>query len=227
LSTDGKDSVGSGDNIVHFRRILRNCTYLYVVGEKNAENGMHNFKVGIAKNLNSRKIFYQSHSPNKIQFYFFQSCFDFGFPRNAGSYEDSIHSLIKRYLGMIHQDWCRITLDNLISIIKNHLKNMNQPIYHTIKYRDNSEIYIPIKTINKNTSPKRFYFKSDHGDSDHIVINEYTFELSFLSGGRYGTDNERESRTKLIKKFKNINSLYEYFYKNFDKITSPKMTILK
>jgi len=92
----------------------------------------------------------------------------------------------------------------------------------TIKYRDNEDIYIPIKTINKFSPHKNYYASPDHGDSDHICIDEYSFELSFIPDGRYGTVKERDSKKQLIKKFKDLKSLYEYFYKNFDKITKPR-----
>jgi hypothetical protein len=58
--------------------------------------------------------------------------------------------------------------------------------------------------------------------AEQVCIDEYSFELSFIPDGRYGTVKERDSKKQLIKKFKDLKSLYEYFYKNFDKITKPR-----
>ena len=201
---EGRNSRGSAEHQIHYRRKLKECTYLYIVGPENAEEGIHNFKVGIAKDLNARIIFYQSHSPNKVKLYFYQSCFDgrFSINRNAEQYEMSIHSRIRKAIGMIHQDWCRISLENLLEIVKKKLKENNQPLYRVVKYGPSGDIYVPIR----------------YGAMGfHICIDDRNFILSKLTN-RTGYPDDREKRKIKIKKFKDIKSLYEYFYENFKKL---------
>ena len=200
-----KPSRGDGDSKYHLRRSIENCTYLYVVGEPDSYEGLHTLKVGIAKNLNHRLYDYQTHSPNKVNLYFSQSCYG----DNAEKIEKRVHRIIRTDHRMLHQDWCRMVLDDLENVIKRVMQEFHQPEYEVITYGDNdSEIFLTF-----GSSFLHIYRDFIHPNSKSDEGLSGNFYVLALLENRYGTYDERKKNGKKLKEFENLNSCYEYLYK--------------
>jgi|TARA_Y100000294_G_scaffold169093_1_gene179873 hypothetical protein len=194
----------SVESELNFGREIKGFCYIYIVGPENARKGIHNLKVGKAEDLNDRMRKYQSHNPEKIALYFSQSCYG----SNAVDIEEYVHEIIKSDHKMIHQDWCRMTLDDLLNLVRKAMQDFKQPEYEVIKFDDSDhETFISYGGI-------VFYIYSKYGSMKNEDIEKNFYVLSMLEDiyESYKSSENRKKESKKLKEFEKIDDCYKYLY---------------